>query len=335
MEKGKFMQLEYSPIVNRNDWQYVLDHACLANIFHTPEYFDLQLRVGHTLIYVCCYHQGEPIGMIAGYQNTSGYHNGLIEIGTKSGGYPLMIEQYDQSAEASQIKNRFIGYFAHQYLDGQPFFFYPCFHFKETECILEDPAWGCIKQYDATAFLDLQLAEETLWKNLGDKGRNMVRYAQRHGVTARIANELQYFELFYHFYQEVRTKRQTQYIGYDELRAKFEAFTKQNLADLWVAFLGERPLAYAFIWKYKQKINFVYGSSDPEGLPLKPNNLLQWELIRYYQQHGYTLYNMWGIRNMNLSENPSLQPNQEIEGYGKFKLSFGPEVRELVRYVRV
>jgi lipid II:glycine glycyltransferase (peptidoglycan interpeptide bridge formation enzyme) len=327
------MHIEYSVTINRDDWHDVLTHAGLANVFHTPEYFDLQVQVGHSLVYMCCYGQGKPIGIITGYKNTFGYHQGLIEIGTKSGGYPLMIEQYDQTPEASQIKNAFIEYFAHQCLHGQRFFFYPCFHLQA--CTLEDPVWGCLKQYDATAFLNLQLDEATLWKNLGDKGRNMVRYAQRQGVTARIANELPYFELFYHFYKEVRTKRQTQYIGYDELRAKFEAFPTQNLADLWVAFLGERPLSYAFIWKYKQHINFVYGSSDPEGLPFKPNNLLQWELIRYYKQHGYTLYNMWGIRNMNLSENPSFQPKQEIEGYGKFKLSFGPEVKELVRYVRI
>lgn len=326
------MQVEYTSIVNRDDWQSVLDNAGLANVFHTPEYFDKQTYIGHTLLYICCYHDGKPIGIIAGYKNNSGYHTGLIEVGTKSGGYPLMIDWYDQSDDASSIKNEFITYFAHQYLENQRFFFYPCFHLQE--CILEDPVWGCTKQYDSTAFLNLQLEEETLWKNLRDKGRNLVRYAKRHGVTARIANELQYFELFYHFYKEIRTKHNTKYIGYDELRAKFESFTKQNLADLWVAFLDEKPLAYVFIWKYKQTINYVYGSSDPLYWKYKPNNLLQWEIICYYKQQGYTLYNMWGLRNMNLTENTPT-PKKEIEGYGKFKLSFGPEVRDLVRYVRI
>ncbi len=55
----------------------------------------------------------------------------------------------------------------------------------------------------------------------------------------------------------------------------------------------------------------------------KPNNLIQWELIKYYKQQGYTLYNMWGIRNMNFTETRS-PAEREIEGYGKFKLSFGP-----------
>ena len=313
----------------------MLQQASLANIFHAPEYFDLQTQVGHTLAYACCYRDGAPIGMIAGYRNNFGYHAGLIEVGTKSGGYPLMIDEYDGAPDAAQIKNQFIAYFARQYLAGPPFFFYPCVHLPDGACLFEDAAWGCVKQYDATAFLNLQLDEALLWKNLGDKGRNMVRAAQRKGVTARIANELPYFEQFYHFYEQDGRKDQRGYIGYDELRAKFDAFPAHDLADLWVAFLGEQPLAYAFIWKYKQSINFVYGSSDPAGWQSKPNNLLQWELIRHYKQRGYTLYNMWGLRNMHLSANPALQARPEIEGYGKFKLSFGPAVRELVRYVRI
>lgn len=328
------MNITYSSIVNRDHWHYVLENADLANTFHTPEYFDIQTSsvVGHRLFYECAYDHDEPIGIIVGYQNNSGYHQGLIEIGTKSGGSPLMINRYDQKPEANQIKNEFINHFAHQYLDGQRFIFYPCFHL--AECILEAPAWQCTKQFDATAFLDLEPDEEVLFMGLRGKCRNAVRYAHRQGVTARIANELRYFERFYHFYKEIRIKRATQYIGYDELRAKFEAFTQNDLADLWIAFLDETPLAYVFIWKYKQTIHFVYGSSDAETWSYKPNNLLQWEIIRYYKQQGYTLYNMWGIRNMNFSEKTP-PTERKIEGYGKFKLSFGSELRDLVRYVRV
>ena len=326
------MQITYSTTVNRDDWQYVIKHADLANTFHTPEYFDIQTSLGHRLVYACCYNQDEPIGIIVGVINDSGYHQGLIEVGTKSGGYPLMIRRYDRGTDAADIKNDFIAYFAKQYFEGRHFIFYPCFHLDE--CILENSAWGCTKQLDSTTFLDLRPDEETLLMGLNGKCRNAVRYAQRQGVTARIANKLKYFERFYHFYKEIRIKRDTKYIGYDELRAKFESFTQNGLADLWVSFLDDIPLAYAFIWKCKKNINFVYGSSDAESWSYKPNNLIQWELIRHYKQQGYTLYNMWGIRNMNFSENTPVT-DRKIEGYGKFKLSFGAELRDLIRYVRV
>lgn len=322
--------MNYSITVNRDDWQRVLHHASAANIFHAPEYFDLQTQIGHTLVYLACYDNNQPIGIIAGYRNNFGYHTGLIEVGTKSGGYPVLIDAYDQRPDADQIKNACIEEFYRQYLHDQHFFFYPCFHMQT--CLFDDPTWRCTKQMDAAVLLDLQPEEAVLWKQLGDKGRNMVRNAQRKGVTARVANELPYFEQLYHFYEEEGRKHQRGYIGYDELRAKFETFTRNGIGDLWVAFHEERPLAYAFIWKYKQTINLVYQSSNPAEWDYKPNNLLQWEIIRQSKQQGYTLYNMWGVRNMNLND---MQPSTEIEGYGKFKLSFGGELRELVRYVRI
>jgi len=329
------MQITYSSTVNRDDWRYVLENAALANIFHTLEYFDVQTSslLGHTLLYSCCYIDDEPAAIITGVRNASGYHQGLIEVGTKSGGYPLMIDAYDQHPDAEHLKNRCIEYFARRYLQGERWIFYPSFNLEH--CILDQGDWHSTKQYDAAAFLDLRQDEETLLIGMGGKCRNAVRYAQRQGVTARIANELQYFEKFYECYKAVRIKKKTQYIGYDELRVKFETFTRQGLADLWVAFLEDTPLAYAFIWKYNRTINFVYGSSDERGWPYKTNNLIQWELIRFYHNQGYELYNMWGVRNMNFDGNNTPASQQEIEGYGKFKLSFGAELRDIIRYVRV
>ena len=327
------MNIQYSSSIRRDDWSYVLTQAGLANTFHTPEYFDIQQSLGHKLLYLCCYIDDEPAAIIAGTVNHSGYHQGMIEIGTKSGGYPLTIEKYDRHPDAAPLKNGMIEEFLRRYLQDRSFLFYPCFHLEP--CILEEPSRQCVKQFDATAFLDLKPDEQDLLMGMGVKCRNAVRYAGRHGVTARVANELKYFEPFYECYKAVRERKNTQYIGYDELRMKFDAFTQQGLADLWVAFRDEHPLAYAFIWKYKQIINFVYGSSHEEGWPYKPNNLIQWELIRSYKQQGYTLYNMWGVRNMNLSEKSDSAAQQKIDGYGKFKLSFGAELRNLVRYVKI
>lgn len=327
--------MEYSATINRDDWREVLEHAELANVFHTPTYFDAQTSeaVGHELLYLGCYDQGRPVGIIAGCRNTDGYHRGLIEIGTKSGGYPLMVDEYDQRPDADRLKNDFLTEFANRYLQDAAFLAYPCFHMQS--CVFEDAAWGCIKQFDTAAFLDLQQDEDRLWKNLRDKGRNMVRAGRRKGVTVRIANELRYFDQFYAQYKALRTRLKTGYIGYDELRLKFEMFTQQELADFWVAFLDETPIAFNFMWTYKQHVNYVYNSSHPGYLKYNPNNVLQWEMIRHYKERGCTLYNLWGVRNMNLSEPDALRPDRPIEGYGKFKLSLGAEARDLVRYVKL
>lgn len=327
------MKITYSDKLNENDWRYVLDNAAFANVFHTIEYAQLQCHDGHKILFACCYDQNRPTGIIVGYLNRTGYHRGFIEVGTKSGGWPLMIDDYDQEENADEIKNDFIRYFADTFIQNEKFFFYPCFHMKE--CIFEQPDMGCQKQYDQTVILDLSAGVDALWAGLNHKCRNVVRFAQKKNVIAKIANKIEFLELFYSHYRNLREHLNTQYMGFDEIKARFDLLTGENLADLWVAFSEDRPLAFAFIWKYRKTINFVYGSSDPSGLSLKPNNLIQWALIEHYTRLGYTLYNMWGVRNMNFSDAPEDDRQRKIEGYGKFKLSFGSRLKDLVRYYRM
>ena len=326
--------LRYSTKLEQKDWRQVLNNSKLANVFHTVEYFDILRNDGNKILYACCYENDEPIGIIVGNLNKVGYHQGLIEIGSKSGGFPLMVDKYSRGIDADKIKNDFIKYYAETYLKNNLFFFYPCFNMKD--CVLEETDWECRKQYDQTVLLDLTKGTGKLWKQLNQKCRNVIRYAEKKGVTAKPVNKLEYLELFYKHYKDLRERLDTKYMSLEELKTRFDVLTKNGMADLWVASLEDKPLAYAFIWKYNSIINFVYGSSDPASLSLKPNNLIQWEIIRNYTKQGYKLYNMWGVRNMNFSEDNILEnTDKKIEGYGKFKLSFGSELKNLTRFFRV
>ena len=325
----------FSTEVNLNDWQQVLDQADLANVFHTPDYFEAQTspEVGHELLYMCCYDEGRPVGIIAGYQNTSGYHEGLVEVGTKSGGYPLLVNDYDRRPDADEIKNAFIRRYVEHYLERRPFVFYPCFHMQRSD--FDRGYSACTRQLDSCAFIDLRQDEEVLWRNLRDKGRNMVRGAQRKGVTTRIGGSGELFDRFYDLYRGLRQRLNAGYIGYEELRLKYDLFTTRRLADFWVAYQGDVPIAFNFMWTCKRQLNYIYNASDPDFLNLGPNNLLQWDMMLHYKKLGFETYNLWGLRNMHLDDDQGLAENRPIEGYGKFKLSLGANVVDLVRFVKL
>ncbi len=327
------MGIHFTTEIKRKDWEYILEHSGNANIFHSSRYFDIQKADGHGFAGAMCCDGELPVALIAATVNRSGYHKGMIEVGSKSGGWPLMTDTYEIKKDADAIKNKLAAYFYEKHLADAPFFFYPCFSMQSS--IFENAAaWQCTKQYDHTVLLDLSAGKDALWAGLHQKCRNVVRYARKKEVTARIANEEAYLEGFYFFYKSLREHLNTAYMSYAEIRRRFLLLTEKDLADLWVAFSGDRPLAYAFIWKFFPYINFVYGSSDPESLSLKPNNLIQWELMSHYQALGYRTYNMWGVRNMNFSEDSQKGNDNKIEGYGKFKLSFGSELKEIIRFYR-
>ena len=327
--------MNYSTTVKRDDWNAVLEQARTANVFHTPEYFDAQTteEVGHRLLYLCCYDEGRPVGVIAGYENASGYHRGLAEVGTKSGGCPVMIDEYDQRPDADRIKNTFIRHYLERCLGTRPYLFYPCFNMADN--LFEQEVPGVVRQVDSTAFIDLGQPEETLWKNLRDKGRNLVRAGRRKGVTTGIVRHVRHFDRFYELYRALRERLNTGYIGYVELRLKFDRFTAAGLADFWVAFVEDEPVAFNFMWTYGKYVNYIYNASDPAYLKFNPNNVLQWDMMRHYRNQGFETYNLWGLRNMHLEDRDHLQDERPIAGYGKFKLSLGAEVRDLLRYVKL
>ncbi len=327
------MNLTYSRDVNEKDWQYVLDNSKLANSFHTIEYFKAQQMDGHELLYACLYDDKKPVAIVVGVNNKTGYHEGIVEVGTKSGGLPVMIDGYDEKEDSDQMKNDFIKYFMKEHVGDKKFFFYP--DSNMSDIVFEGDQYKCKRQIDQTVFLKLVPDINDLWNGLNKKCRNVVRMAQKKGVTARIINEERYLKEFYRHYKNLRERLNTSYMSYEELRNRFDIFTNADKADLWVAFKDEKPLAYAYIWKLNKIVNFVYGSSDPDTFEYKPNNLLQWELIKHYREKGYELYNMWGVRNLNFSEEKNLVDAGKIEGYGKFKLSFGSKLVDLVRYYKV
>lgn len=327
--------MNYSTEINLADWQTVLNQAGLANVFHTPDYFEAQASplVGHELLYMCCYDGDRPVGIIAGYLNRSGYHEGLVEVGTKSGGYPVMIDDYDRGPDADEIKNEFIRRYAEVYLKGRPFVFYPCFNMQQSTFDLG--YLSCSRQLDSCAFIDLAKDEDILWRNLRDKGRNMVRGAERKGVTTGIGGTDELFGRFYELYRGLRQRLNVGYIARDELRLKYEMFISRGLADFWVAYYEDMPIAFNFMWTFKRQLNYIYNASDPEYLKLGPNNLLQWDMMRHYKNLGFETYNLWGLRNMHLNEGRALEEERPIEGYGRFKLSLGADVVDLVRFVRL
>ena len=61
-------------------------------------------------------------------------------------------------------------------------------------CVLEEKEHQCARQIDQAAIIDLRQDEELLWKNLRDKGRNLVRAGRRKGVTTRISNDVVHFD---------------------------------------------------------------------------------------------------------------------------------------------
>jgi lipid II:glycine glycyltransferase (peptidoglycan interpeptide bridge formation enzyme) len=83
---------------------------------------------------------------------------------------------------------------------------------------------------------------------------------------------------------------------------------------------------------------YFYGASDDAYRNLMPAYLLQWEAMRYAKARGATLYDLWGIPDVDEAslENDFMNRSDGLWGVYRFKRGFnGQIVRSLPAYVKV
>ncbi len=91
---------------------------------------------------------------------------------------------------------------------------------------------------------------------------------------------------------------------------------------LYLAMYQGKAIAGAVTTNYAGKTCYIYGASDNEHRDVMPNQLMQWEMIRWALETGCTVYDFQGVSG-NLSE------DNPLYGLYRFKKGFGGTLDEL------
>jgi CelD/BcsL family acetyltransferase involved in cellulose biosynthesis len=145
--------------------------------------------------------------------------------------------------------------------------------------------------------------------------RRGVRRALREGLTTERRTDAAALAAFYRLHVATRAR-----LGVPTQPRRFIL----RFADLFAEGMGfilivkraERPAAAAVFLTFGDVLTYKYGASDAELLPMRPNNLLFSEAIRWGCDHG--------MRALDLGRTDWGQ-----EGLRAFKLAWGAEEREL------
>lgn len=173
-----------------------------------------------------------------------------------------------------------------------------------------------------TAILDMSIGEEALWRQLGTKTRNMVRKAQKAGVNVREGQSSDVVE----YYRMVEsTFARVGYAG--TLPSSFyhkviDTLQPAGMARMVVAEHEGKMIAGVILLCYKKTIYYWHAASLAESWNLAPNDLLQWEIIKWACSKGYNSYDMLVV-----------EP-QRWPGVAKFKLSFGARMTNFYSAVK-
>src|SRR5919199_1477754 len=176
-----------------------------------------------------------------------------------------------------------------------------------------------------TLVVDLSRPEEELLARMKSRTRYNVRLATRKGVEVVEPEFEEGFETFYGW-MKATSERKEGYIlrrSRDYLRSVMQAMHDAGQGYLFFAEHEGTPLAGMYVFTFGEKYWYMYGASSDKKRTLKPNYLLQWEVMRWAKRHGLTHYDMVGA-----PKPEDLDESNSLWSVYKFKEGFGGEIAD-------
>jgi peptidoglycan pentaglycine glycine transferase (the first glycine) len=172
-----------------------------------------------------------------------------------------------------------------------------------------------------TLVVDLSLPEEELLGRMKAKTRYNVRLAARKGVEVVEPNDFEEgWETFYEW-MRATSERKEDYVLRRPRDYLYGAMRNMYDAERGRLFFAEHegtPLAGMYVFTFGKKYWYMYGASSDKKRNLKPNYLLQWEVMRWAKGHGLTHYDMVGVPKLE-----DLDETNSLWSVYKFKEGFG------------
>lgn len=179
-----------------------------------------------------------------------------------------------------------------------------------------------IPAYDSFVGHELALNgdEERIWNCLKGSNRTFIRKAKKEGVVVLFSSTLEAVRSFYNINCITR-----QHHGLPPQPYSFFEKLQSNVLSKGNGFVvlashGGKIIAGIVCLHFGKKAHYKYGASLREYQNLRPNNLILWEAIRWYQKEGFESFCFGRTELAN-------------EGLRRFKLGFGAREYD-ISYVR-
>lgn len=171
--------------------------------------------------------------------------------------------------------------------------------------------------------LDLDGGEAVLWAGLDGAVRRAVRKAERSGLTVAFSQDLDAVRIFYGLLCRTRKRHGMPAQPFRFFENIHRHVLAQNQGWVVLARHGRVPVAGAVFFLFGKMAMFKFGASDETYHPLRANNLVMWQAIKWHAQQGF------GVLDFG-------RTSLENDGLRRFKLGWGPQERRIdyVRYDR-
>ena len=180
----------------------------------------------------------------------------------------------------------------------------------------------------------IHMTEDDLFKNMRSTTRNLIRRAQKEGVTVTAsADPVADIEHFLSLHEVTRKRHGFTPYTNTFFRAQVEEFAKTNNVILYLARHQGQVIASSIHMTFGGETSYHHGASVISKIPA--SYLLQWTAIQDAMKRGDHVYNFWGIapRRMENGEWKIENAKHPFAGVTLFKTGFGGNLLELIHCI--
>lgn len=202
----------------------------------------------------------------------------------------------------------------------------------DSEYIALDPErWPLIPsphniQPPRTVVISLEGSIDDILARMKQKCRYNIRLAEKKSITVRTWDDLD------GFHQLMRVTGGRDGFGVHSLayyRKAYELFHPAGMAELLLAEFESKPLAALMVFANGARSWYLYGASNDEERNRMPTYLLQWQAIKWAKERGCSVYDLWGVPDVDevALETQFEIRHDELWGVYRFKRGFGGQVK--------
>lgn len=180
-------------------------------------------------------------------------------------------------------------------------------------------------QPKAVMTLDLTPGADAVFEGFKPKWRYNARLAERRGVKVR-DGDLGDLPAFYDVLVETATRDGFLVRGREYYETIFTELGSAGMLRLLLAEHEGALIAGIMLFRFGDRVTYVYGASSNTGRDTMPNHLLQWTAIRDAAHAGARVYDFRGVSPIRDGE--PTEPH--IAGLNRFKEGFGARYVEYV-----
>lgn len=179
-------------------------------------------------------------------------------------------------------------------------------------------------------------SEEELLKNMRQTTRNLIRRAERDGVTVEASPDPNRdIEFFLKLHEQ--TRRRHGFTPYSDtfFRSQVKRFSARGECTLYLARYEGEVLAASVHMHTGGETSYHHGASAPDRSKIPASQLLQWTAIRDALRRGDRIYSFWGIAPVALDPDGKWRithrgQQHPFAGVTTFKTGFGGKLLNLV-----